>query len=130
MGVDLTSELLGEGLVGRSADFKGGESNLDGGRGVVDLGGLAGACETRLDELDRAKEAAAELDRLIGGFGAEPPLAEGKVLLAAGKSEEPGAFGSSIWGVTWLLGALGTSGIVGGWSISTIDMMVRPSAAC
>jgi hypothetical protein len=39
---DLESE-LGEGLVGRRADLRGGESIRDGGNGVVDLKGLAGA---------------------------------------------------------------------------------------
>jgi hypothetical protein len=104
--------ILGEGLVGRNADLRGGDNIREGGKGVVDLGGLAGACETRLDEFDRAKEVAAEFDR-PRGLGALP-LGAGNCRVLEGTSEDPGAFGSSMCGVTWLLGALGTSGIAGG----------------
>lgn len=41
----------------------------------------------------------------------------------------PGALTPSIWGLTWLLGALGTSGMTGtgGLEVSTNVMMFRPA---
>jgi hypothetical protein len=86
---------LGLGLVGLNADLRGGDINRDGGRGVVDLGGLGGACETRLDELDRAKEpgAAVELDR---PRDLAPPSAAGNFNVGTGTIEDPGALGNSI----------------------------------
>ena len=78
---------LGLGLVGLNADLRGGDINRDGGRGVVDLGGLGGACETRLDELDRPRDLA-------------PPSAAGNFNVGVGTIEDPGALGNSIWGVT------------------------------
>ena len=90
---DLASE-LGDGLVGRNADLSGGESIREGGKGVVDRWGLEGACETRLAELDRAKEVAFELDRARGL--APLALGAGNFKFACGTSEDPGALGNSI----------------------------------
>ena len=88
--------------MGRRADFSGGDNIRDGGKGVVDLFGLGGACETRFDEFDRAaKEVAFELERLIGLGPAEPLVwvwpAGFKV---GGTNDDPGALGNSMFGVT------------------------------
>lgn len=85
--------------MGRRADLSGGDNIRDGGKGVVDLCGLGGACETRLDELDRAKEVAFELDRPIGLGPAEPLVCAGG-LREAGTSDDPGALANSILGST------------------------------
>ena len=90
----MVSGWFGAGLVGRRADFRGGDKSREGGKGVVDLCGLGGACETRLDEFDRAKDVAAEFDR-ANGLGAALPFV--CVLVVVGlTSDEPGAVGNSI----------------------------------
>ena len=76
----------GDGLDGRSADLRGGESNLDGGRGVVERGKSAFGAELVAVRV--------ELDRCIPGAAAL--LVVGLDRVFARTMDVPGALGNSI----------------------------------
>jgi hypothetical protein len=103
---------------GRSADLSGAGWNRDG-RGVVERLSFS-TCGTFLSELDREMDWCGYSSSLLTtSRGASP----GRTM------DDPGALGSSIWGFTWLRGALGTSGMMGadgflGSDLDTSDIML------
>lgn len=120
----------GAGLLGRRADFRGGESKRDGGRGVADVStGLPSSFAVFFVAVDfiEADLASPPLTVFVGAGVWVPSIVRLPTFSGATR-DEPGAVGSDICEFPWLLGALGTSGMVGPALLSMRDMMVFGSA--